>query len=100
MRADFAGATDILADPRAAALTFEDAATDLSALGVKPARTRLVFSTAQAKEINSLKLEGLTVTGPDELALSNDNDFGIGDNKNGEPSRVWLIKLNRPLTGE
>jgi alkaline phosphatase len=40
------------------------------------------------------------VTGPDELALSNDNDFGIGDNKNGEPSRVWLIKLNRPLTGE
>jgi alkaline phosphatase len=100
MQADFAGSTDILADPRAAALTFEDAATDLSALGVKPARTRLVFSTAQAKEINSLKLEGLTVTGPDELALSNDNDFGIGDNKNGEPSRVWLIKLNRPLTGE
>ena len=25
---------------------------------------------------------------------SNDNDFGIGENPNGEPSKVWLIHLD------
>jgi hypothetical protein len=97
--ADFSQATNILPDPRAAGLAFEDIAADLAAMGVKPARTTDIFSTAQAPQINSLKLEGLAMTGPNEIALVNDNDFGIGDNKNGEPSKVRLVKLDRPVMG-
>ena len=43
------------------------------------------------------KIEGVAILGPTEIALSNDNDFGIGDNVNGEPSRVWIVRLKEPL---
>jgi len=34
---------------------------------------------------------------PAEIALSNGNDFGIGDNVTGERPGDWLVRLAQPL---
>jgi alkaline phosphatase len=91
--ADFNNATDVLENPDAATLRFEDTATDLAALKISPAKTTPIFSTADIPAIDSDKLEGLVLLGADEIALSNDNDFGIGDNTSAQPSKVWTIRL-------
>ncbi|HWC61610.1 MAG TPA: esterase-like activity of phytase family protein [Verrucomicrobiae bacterium] len=94
---DFSEATDILGDPQEAKLVFEDSTTDLGKLKVQPATAREIFSTREVPGITSDKIEGLVVLSPTELALSNDNDFGIGENKNGDPSRIWIVRLAAPL---
>jgi len=97
MLMDFSGASNILDRDDASGLVFEDAAGDLDKFGVKPAQAREIFSTRDTPGIASDKLEGLVIVSPTEIALSNDNDFGIGENKTGEPSMIWLIRLAQPL---
>jgi alkaline phosphatase len=94
---DFSEATNILGHPQEPKLVFEDSATDLANLNVKPAAAREIFSTRDVSGITSDKIEGLVVLSPTEIALSNDNDFGIGENKNGDPSRIWMVRLAEPL---
>lgn len=89
---DFAGATDVLHHPDVAGLKFEAVTTDLAALGVQPATARTVLVTRDIG-LPVEKYEGLTLVQPDEIALANDNDFGLGDNETGEPSRLWLVRL-------
>ncbi len=91
--ADFNNATDVLNNPDAETLRFEDVSTDLAALKISPAKVTSIFSTAEIPAIDSDKLEGLVLLGGDEIALSNDNDFGIGDNTSAQPSKVWTIRL-------
>jgi hypothetical protein len=55
-----------------------------------------VFSTRAVKGIDSRKIEGLAVLSPTEVALANDNDFGIGANPN-SVSTVYTIRLGTPL---
>jgi alkaline phosphatase len=83
--------------PDASSLAFEDASADLAALHVKAAPVHEIFSTREVPGITSDKLEGLVILSPTEIALSNDNDFGIGDNLTGDPSRIWLVRLSQPL---
>jgi alkaline phosphatase len=47
--------------------------------------------------ITDNKLEGLAVLSPTEIALSNDNDFGMGDNVSGDPSMIWIVRLGKAL---
>ncbi len=94
---DFAGATNLLGRPDENALTFELVGGDLSKLPITPARTEVWLATAGLSAIGSPKLEGLAILGPDEIALANDNDFGLGDNATGEPSMAWTLRLHRPL---
>ncbi len=91
--ADFNGATNVLNNPDADTLRFEDTSTDLAALKISPAQTISIFSTADIPAIDSDKLEGLVLLGKDEIALSNDNDFGIGENESAQPSKIWVIRL-------
>jgi hypothetical protein len=92
LRVDLGQATNILGRPEADTLAYE-AAADLSAAGVTAAPAGRIFSTREVPGIDEDKLEGVAVLGPGEVALSNDNDFGIGDNENGAPSKVWLIRV-------
>jgi hypothetical protein len=97
MLMDFSEATDILGRPDAGSVAFEDSTVDLAKLGIRTARSREIFSARDVPGITSSKLEGLVVLTPTEIALSNDNDFGIGENKTGEPSMIWLVRLAQPL---
>ena len=48
----------------------------------------------------ALKIEGLAVVDARHVALVNDNDFGVPQEADGEPSRrtrVWLVELSEPL---
>jgi alkaline phosphatase len=94
---DFSAATNILDRKDASGLNFEDATKSLATMRVNPAQAREVFSTRDVEGITSDKIEGVAILSPTEIALSNDNDFGIGDNMTGEPSRIWIIKLAEPL---
>jgi alkaline phosphatase len=89
---DFHAATDVVARSDASTLLFEDVKTDLAALRINPARVTELFSTRGMRGITSDKLEGLARVGSDEVALINDNDFGLGNNS-GERSRLWTIRV-------
>ena len=93
---DFGGATNVLGHADEGRLTFENMATDLGALGIKTSTRTLVFRSTDAG-ITDDKLEGVTLLSPSTVALSNDNDFGIGDNKTGAPSRLWVVQLGQRL---
>lgn len=91
--ADLARASNVLHRSDAETLRYEDGQTDLAALGIRPAKRFLVFDTAEIPAIDTDKLEGVALLAPDEIALANDNDFGIGENAVGEPSKVWTIRI-------
>lgn len=94
---DFSKATNILGLPDSKILIYENTNTDLARKGVQLARNTEILSAASLKQIGAQKLEGLAILGPDRIAISNDNDFGLGDNENGEASHVWILRLGRPL---
>jgi 3-phytase len=75
---DIASATNIHGTAVADTLTPEAVTTDLAALGITPATSTVVFTNEQTPEITDFKLEGLAILNPNEVAISNDNDFGIG----------------------
>ena len=89
---NFSTATNILERKDASTLLFENTKTDLASLRTEPARVTEIFSTRGMRDITSDKLEGLALIGPDEIALVNDNDFGLGS-KSGERSRLWVIRI-------
>lgn len=93
---DFGAATNVLTHAEEAKLTFENTATDLAALGVQASARKLVFKSTNAG-ITDDKLEGVAVLTPATIALTNDNDFGIGDNKTGAPSKLWVVQLGQSL---
>jgi hypothetical protein len=97
MLIDFKEASNVLGHRAESELAFEDATADFEKLGVKPAQAREIFSSRDVPGITSNKIEGLAVLSPTEIALSNDNDFGIGENKTGEPSTIWIVRLATPL---
>jgi alkaline phosphatase len=93
---DIASATNIHGTAVAATLTPEAVTTDLAALGITPATSTVVFSNEQTPEITDFKLEGLAILNANQVAISNDNDFGIGDFP-GAISKVWVIRLQDNL---
>jgi alkaline phosphatase len=97
MLVDFSEASNVLGHQAESEFAFEDATADFARLGVKPAQAREIFSTRDVPGITSNKIEGLVVLSSTEIALSNDNDFGIGENKTGEPSTIWIVHLSTPL---
>lgn len=94
---DFTDASNILDRADESSLVFEDTTTGLAALNIKVASAQEIFSTRDVPGITSDKIEGIVILGPTEIALSNDNDFGIGDNTTGEPSMIWDVHLAQPL---
>ncbi|HLP76297.1 MAG TPA: esterase-like activity of phytase family protein, partial [Candidatus Paceibacterota bacterium] len=97
---DLRDATNVLGRKDESGLIYENVSADLAALGIKPAVCREVFSTRDTPGINNDKIEGITVLNATDIALANDNDFGIGENPNGEPSQIWIVRLASPLPVE
>ena len=94
---DLSRATNILGRPEESTLGFEDATRRLTEQGVMAAEPRQVWSTRSRPEFDGEKLEGLAILNPNEVAIANDNDFGIGEIPNGRPSRIWIVRLPAPL---
>jgi alkaline phosphatase len=93
--AEFSRAGNLQGQPGAATLAPEAVGDALAALEVTPATVELwavLFPPADGP----LKLEGLAVLSPTEIALSHDNDFGQGDGP-ALPSQVWKCRLPRSL---
>ncbi|MEO6118134.1 MAG: esterase-like activity of phytase family protein [Methylotenera sp.] len=98
--ADLSNATNVLNYKEANSLIFESEGESLDKLAVKSADTHEVFDSRDVFfQIDTDKLEGLAVLTPGVVAISNDNDFGIGeDNRNEYPSKVWIVRLGKSLT--
>lgn len=97
--ADLSTATNVLNHADTNSLLFEQEGESLEKLAIKAAQTREVFDSREVLfQIDTDKLEGIAVLTPGVVAISNDNDFGIGDdNLNEYPSKVWVIRLGKNL---
>ena len=96
--ADLKDATNILDLPASSSLELEEKSESLSSLNIQPAETSVVFNSVDVLfELDTDKLEGLAVLSPSVVALSNDNDFALGENTTNYPSRVWYIRLKKEL---
>lgn len=93
---DFSAATDIHGTAFANTLAPEDISTDFAALGITPATSTVVFANEETPTLRDFKLEGLAILNSRIVAISNDNDFGIGDFP-GTISKVWVIRLAEKL---
>jgi hypothetical protein len=94
---DLKRATDISAMPEANTLVLEEVNTDLAALGITPADSSTVLDFNQElPEITDYKLEGLSILNANEVAISNDNDFGVTMDPEAK-SRMWIIRLRDHL---
>jgi len=91
---DLNGATNLLNQPDSDSLAYEDVHTDLASRKVQPAVVTTLLDLASIPAINSTKLEGLVILAPNEIALANDNDFGIGENETGESSKIWVLRFS------
>lgn len=94
--ADFSAAGDLRNAPKENTVEPEAAGDDFTKLPVQPAAVE-VWATLSGLTKEPTKLEGLAILSPTEIAIANDNDFGLGDNKTGIPSSVWIIRLPRAL---
>jgi alkaline phosphatase len=96
--ADLSKATNVLDHANVNSLLFEKEAENLDQFAIKPAEMREVFDSRDVFfQIDTDKLEGLALLTPSVVAISNDNDFGVGDNTNNYPSKVWVIRLGKNL---
>ena len=81
-----------------------DALSDLGQLqeGEAPSADAADVSLRRLNDwIDALKLEGLSILNANDVAISNDNDFGIGEVL-GTPSRLTILLLSDrlPLRGK
>lgn len=98
MVADLSAATNVLNHAEVNSLLFEKEADNLEKLAINPAKMHEVFDSRDVFfQIDTDKLEGLALLTPSVVAISNDNDFGVGDNANDYPSKVWVIRLGKSL---
>ena len=99
MVADLSAASNVLDSPHAASLVLEKEAENLDKLAIKAASMREVFDSRDVFfQIDTDKLEGLALLNSSVVAISNDNDFGVGENTTGYPSKVWLVRLGKSVT--
>jgi hypothetical protein len=96
--ADLKNATNILDLPISSSLEPEEKSDSLNTLNIEPAETSVVFNSVDVFfQLDTDKLEGLAVLTSSVVALSNDNDFALGENTSNYPSRVWYIQLGKEL---
>jgi len=96
---DLTAATDVLAlaDASTVPLVYEKVTTDFAALGITLGATTVVADLINdVPEILERKLEGLTILNANEVVISSDNDFGIGDVP-GATTKVYTIRLSTPI---
>jgi alkaline phosphatase len=94
--ADFRAAGDLRNTPKENTLEPEMAGDAFVKLPVTPATVEL-WATITGLSAEATKLEGLAILSPTEVAIANDNDFGLGEGETPIPSTVWRLRLMRPL---
>lgn len=93
---DLRGASNFHGQPVANTLDLEDVNKGPAFLGLTPAATTVVyqqFETDAVRLLPSGKLEGLSILNAGTVAISNDNDFGVGDVP-GTPSSLTILRLS------
>lgn len=96
---DLTAATDVLglADAAAVPLVYERVTTDFNALGIALGTSTVVADLIQdLPQIQERKLEGLTILNANEVVISSDNDFGIGDVL-GAQTQIYTVRLKFPV---
>lgn len=96
---DLRGASNFHGLPVADTLDIEDVNKGPAFLGLAPASTTVLyqqFETDAVRLLPSGKLEGISLLNANEVAISNDNDFGIGDVP-GTASRMVILRLGDQL---
>lgn len=96
---DLRGATNFHGQPAADTLDLEDVTKGPAFLGYRPATSTVVyqqFETDAVRLLPSGKLEGLSILNANQVAISNDNDFGIGEVP-GTASSVTVLRLGDRL---
>jgi Esterase-like activity of phytase len=94
--ADLKNATDVTALPVAQTLALEDSSLDLASVGITPIATSVVYENEETPEITDFKLEGLSILNRNKVAITNDNDFGVGVTPP-LSSTMWIIRLAKPI---
>lgn len=94
--ADFSAAGNLRKTSKENTLEPEAVGDDFAKLPVKPVTVE-VWAASSGLTKEPTKLEGLAILSPTEIALANDNDFGLGEGTIPPPSTVWLLRLSRPL---
>jgi hypothetical protein len=56
----------------------------------------VLYFNEELPELTDYKLEGLSILNANEVAISNDNDFGVTMNPKAK-SRMWIIHLKDRL---
>ncbi len=95
--ADFASATNLLGRPEALTLAIDAASAPLSKLGITPVAMTPVFDSRDLPAFDEDNIEGLAVISDREVVVSDDNDFGIGDNLIGARARLFRLRWPAPL---
>jgi alkaline phosphatase len=96
---DLRQASNVHGQAVADTLDLEDVNKGPASLGLNAATVRVVYQQFEPDAIKLLpsgKLEGLSILNANEVAVSNDNDFGIGDVP-GTPSRLTVLRLQETL---
>jgi alkaline phosphatase len=94
--ADFSNATNVLAHPTAQTLALENSSLDLASVGITAAATEVIYRNEETPEITDFKLEGLSILNRNAVALTNDNDFGVGVDVPAS-SKLWVIRLGEQI---
>ena len=96
---DITAATDVLTrvDASTVPLVYEKVTADFAALGITLGTTEVVADLLNdVPQILERKLEGITILNANEIVISSDNDFGIGDVL-GATTKVYTIRLSAPI---
>lgn len=96
---DLTAATDVfgLADASTLPLVYEKVTTDFAALGITLGNSEVVADLInEVPEIIERKLEGMTILNANEIEISSDNDFGIGDVL-GAQTKLYTVRLKKPI---
>jgi alkaline phosphatase len=96
---DLRDASNVHGLPVAETLDLEDVGKGPEFLGLKAATSAVVYQQMETDAVRLLpsgKLEGLTILNANEVAISNDNDFGIGEVP-GAPSNITFLRLGQIL---
>jgi len=96
---DLRNATNFHGQPVADTLEIEDVTKGPAALGIATGTSTVVyqqFETDPVRLLPSGKLEGLSILNPNVVAISNDNDFGVGEAA-GLRSRMMVLRLGSQL---
>lgn len=91
---DLTDATDVSEFSEAQNLDLENSSFDFAAAGIDLAASAVVYRNEETPEITDFKLEGLTILNRNDVAVSNDNDFGV---EGGATSKIWVIRLAETL---